>query len=133
MVLILCGRAEDGLELCLKAVEANPRGLMNHRIMWHIALGHFVLGQNETAIEWAKRSDQQLLDVAPTLLDLTAAAAQAGQTEEANRAAARLAALHPDIAIETLRRWPFDDATVWERFTDGLRMAGLEGIRGQYI
>ncbi len=125
-VLIFGGRAEEGIDLCVKAMEVNPRGLLNHRVMWHVALGHFVLERYETAIEWAKRSDQQMPDVAPTLLVLTTAAAHADQTDETERAAARLRALHPDFDMAALRRWPFRDAATWDRFTEGLRKAGLD-------
>ena len=125
-VRVFDGRAEEGTDLCVKAVEANPRGLSNHRIMWHVALGYFVLERYESAIEWAKRSDQQMPDVAPTLLILTTAAAHAGQADEAERAAERLRALHSDFDMAALRRWPFRDTATWDRFTDGLRKAGLD-------
>ena len=127
VTLIHDGRAEEGIDICMKAMEANPRAPMNHRIMWHIALGHFVLERYESAIEWAKRSDRQMPDVAPTLLVLTTAAAHAGLTTEAKRAAARLRALYPDFDMAALRRWPFRDAPTWDRFTGGLRKAGLDG------
>ena len=82
MVKIFRGHAEDGIELCLKAVEANKRGLANHWIMRVIALGNFVLERYETAVEWAKRSDQRIPDLVPTLLVLTTSAAHAGQDVE---------------------------------------------------
>ena len=126
-VHIFRGEAEEGLDLCEKAMEVNPRGPLNHRIMWHIALGHFVLERYDLSIEWAKRSDQMFPDVAPTLLILTTAAAQAGRGEEARDAAQRLLALHPDFDMAALRRWPFSDAATWDRFTEGLRQTALPG------
>lgn len=124
-VRIFHDRVENGIDLCLKAVDANKRGLANHWIMRVIAIGQFVLGQYEAATDWAKRSDQQMPDVVPTLLILTTSAAHAGQAAEARRAAERLLALHPDITIDSLRRWPFSNSDHWDHFIDGLRKAGL--------
>jgi adenylate cyclase len=125
-VHIFRGEAEQGIDLCVKAMEVNPRGPLNHRILWHIALGHFVLERYEPAVAWAKRSDLLFPDVAPTLLILTAAAAQSGQADEAGRAVERLRMLFPEFDMAALRRWPFQDDATWGRFTDGLRKAGLD-------
>lgn len=124
-VLIYRGQGEDGIELCLEAIDAHPRAPINHRFMWIIATGYFVLEQYDAAMEWARRSDQQESDVTPNLLVWTAAAAHASNSDEASNVAQRLRANHPGFDLSELRRWPFRDEATWNRFTDGLRQAGL--------
>ena len=126
-VTIFRGQGKEGIDLCRKAMDANPRAPINHRMMWFAATGHFVLEQYDAAIEWAKRSDQRESDVTPNLLIWTTAATHAGKSNEASHVAKRLLALHPDFDIDALRRWPFHDDAIWERFTEGLRKAGLAG------
>jgi tetratricopeptide (TPR) repeat protein len=127
MVLIYSDRAKEGIDLCIKAADANPHGPINHRYMWHIALGYFALENFSESIEWARRSDQEMPDVAPTLMILASAAAHAGQADKARRTADRLTSLYPDFELGVLRRWPFRDAEVWARFVGGLELAGLDG------
>jgi len=125
MVLIYSGRAKEGINLCIKAADANPHGPLNHRYMWNVALGYFALENFSESIEWARRSDQEMPDVAPTLMILTSAAAHAGQADKARRTAGRLISLYPDFKLGALRRWPFRDPEVWARFVSGLELAGL--------
>jgi hypothetical protein len=48
-----------------------------------------------------------------------------GLLAEARALVDRLQVLHPDVRISGLWRYPFRDAGVWERFTEGLSTAGL--------
>jgi adenylate cyclase len=125
-VLMHRGRGEEGIELSLKAIEANPRAPINHRVLWIVALGQFALGQYEAAIQWAKRSDKQVPDLPMTLTILTTSAAHADQLDEMACAAARLRAKYPDFVTGDLMRWPFEDGAIWDRFVEGLRKAGLD-------
>jgi adenylate cyclase len=124
---IFRGQAEEGIDLCRKAIDANPRAPINHRMMWVAATGYFVLEQYDAAVDWAKRSDQQEADVIPNLLLWITSATHAGKNSDASRVVKRLLSLHPDFDMAALRRWPFRDDAIWERFADGLREAGLPG------
>jgi len=124
-IQIYAGRPESGIALCRKALETFPRDPHNHRIMFYIGLGYFVSGDYRKSVEWARRSDQQLPNVARTLLLLTTAAANGGEIGEARSAATRLLEQHPDFQMTDLHRWPFRDAGIWDRFVDGLNQVGL--------
>jgi tetratricopeptide (TPR) repeat protein len=124
---IFCGQAEQGLATCAATLQASPRMVINHRIMQGAALGAFLAGRHDEAVDWAKRSDQQARDVAPTLLTLAAAAGEGGRRDDAATAAASVLRLFPDFRLSTMRRWPFRHGSDLVRFVDGLAAAGLPG------
>jgi hypothetical protein len=93
--------------------------------MQSVALGHFVLGDDAGAIEWCRRADQHERDVPRCLLILIAAAAREGDSELAREWSTRLVATAPDFSLGQLRRWPFRDVQLRQRFVAGLRDAGL--------
>jgi len=119
------GRPAEGLALCSHTLQVSPRIVMNHRIMQAAALGAFLVGRHDEAVEWAKRADHLVHDVAPTLLILAAAAAAAGPGEDAAIARDRVLTLFPDFRLGEMRRWPFRNAADHDRFVASLASAGL--------
>jgi adenylate cyclase len=119
------GRPAEGLEICRKAIAVNTRLISNHRTMQAAALGALLVDRADEAIDWARRSDQQVHDVAPTLQIEAAACAAAGRTDEAMAARDRLLALFPDFHLGEMRRWPFRHASDFDRFVSWLAEAGL--------
>ena len=110
-VRIFHDRVENGIDLCLKAVDANKRGLANHWIMRVIAIGQFVLGQYEAATDWAKRSDQQMPDVVPDTAhfdDVGGARGSGGRGSSCRRAPVGPSSryhyrLSPTVAVQQFR------------------------------
>ena len=125
MILITVGDIEDGIALCAKVAASDPRGQMASWATQYVALGHLIAGRNVEAVEWALRSDRRRIDVARTLLILTAATALGGDKEAARQAAERLIASFPDFRIADFGNWPFRDPEPAERLVEGLRLAGL--------
>jgi adenylate cyclase len=119
------GKPADGLEICRKAIAVNTRLISNHRTMQAAALGALLVGRAEEAIDWTRKSDQQVHDVAPTLQIQAAACAAGGRRDEARAARDRLLALFPDFRLGEMRRWPFRDAADYDRFVGWLADAGL--------
>ncbi len=122
------GDPEAGIEYCTKAVETDARFPANYWFMEDIALGNFIRGDYAAAIDWANRADQRQRDVPRILLMLTSASVLAGRSGAAAKSAQRLIDICPEISIGALRRWPFQDAALWDRFTSGLIDAGLPEI-----
>jgi len=125
LTLICQDDAEEGIRLCTKVVEANPRLPTNRRFMRSIAYGHFVQARYVDAMHWAQRSDQLAENVPPTLLALATAASHAGEHELATSTVDRLLAVEPGLTIAALWRLPFRNETHWLRFVDGLRKVDL--------
>ena len=90
-----------------------------------VAASELKLGRYDKAMEWAERAFYQFGNVTPTLIVLAAAAGLAGKDQVATQAVTSLKEKHPEITIDTMRRWPFKDDD-WELFVSGLRKAGLE-------
>jgi len=125
---IFSGDAAAGLPHCERATKANPRFPANGWFMQHVALGHFVLGEHEAALEWAQLADERERNTPRYLLVLVSAAWHAGRHELARSQARRLLGLCPDLNLRELRRWPFDDASEWQRFVAGLDASGVPEV-----
>jgi adenylate cyclase len=119
------GRPAEGLEASRKSIGISTRLVSNHRTMQIAAIGALLTGRADEAVDWARRSDQQLHDMPPTLLLEAAACAAAGRTDEAHAARDRLLARFPDLRLSTLRRWPFRNPADLDRFMTLLAEAGL--------
>lgn len=124
------GRPAEGLDVCIKALQANPRMVMNHRMQQAAALGAFLDGRHEEALDWARRADHRLPDVAPTLILLACCAVAADCPQDAAAARDRLLELFPDFHLGAMRRWPFRHDADHERFVESLREAGLPDAAG---
>jgi len=123
--LIFSGDASAGLPHCERAAKANPRFPANGWFMQHVALGHFVLGEYEKALEWSQLADERERNVPRYLLLLVAAAWHAGRHELARAQAQKLIGACPELRLRDVRRWPFDDKDDWRRFVGGLEASGL--------
>jgi adenylate cyclase len=124
MAMMYAGDAEAGLRECERALKANPRFPANNWFMDSMAIGNFLREDYQTAIEWARRSDQMHGEVPRCLLLLITCCSHAGAAANAGREADRLKQVCPEFRIRDLRRWPFQEQD-WSRFIDGLVQARL--------
>jgi class 3 adenylate cyclase/TolB-like protein len=123
--MCFAGNPEAGIGFGTRAVETDAHFPANNLYMDGIALGNFVRGNYQEAVEWSRRSDQLQRNVPKVLLMLTSASAHLGQMDAAHEEARRLIEMSSDIRVSSLRRWPFQDPQQWERFTEGLVAAGI--------
>lgn len=119
------GDADEGFAICAAAVQGSPRMVHTHRVVQAGALGAFLAGRFDEAVEWAHRSDHQVQDVIPTLVVLAASAASGGRPQEARAAVARVLAQAPEFRIAEMRRWPFRRREHLDRFSAALVAAGF--------
>jgi len=99
--------------------------LRNGRHHEVIAAGEIRLGDYAAAIEMAEDAIHKFGDATPTLIVLAAAAGLAGNDQVGSHTVNSLKEKHPEIAIDTMRRWPYKDDADWELFVSGLKKAGL--------
>jgi adenylate cyclase len=109
------------------AVRLSPLDLEMHYILSGISMAHFVGGQYEEAAAFARRALRLRPRLAPANRQLVASLAALGRTDEARAACHDLMALlGPRYTLASnRRRLPFRDASITERFLDGLRAAGV--------
>jgi tetratricopeptide (TPR) repeat protein len=125
MTMLYGGEPEQGLSLCKRALEANPRFPANNWFMDNLALGSFLREDYAAAVEWARRSDHMHGDMPRCVLLLTASYSRWGKPAEARDQAERLMKGYPDFHISDLRRWPFQNERDWDCFLRGLLDAQL--------
>jgi adenylate cyclase len=123
---IFAGRYEEGLALCQKVIDSEPRLQFAPWAMQFVALGEFARGDYVQALDWARRSDQRGPGVARTLVILVASAHWAGEERFAREAAGKLWRRVPDFDPGELGGYPFQDRTVVERIREGLSAASAE-------
>ena len=123
---IFKGEYDDGIQLCRKVIESEPRLQFAPWAMQFLALGHLARGDHAQAIEWAVRSDQRGPGVARTLVVQTAAAQMAGNERLARRASEHLLRRVPDFDAAALGGWPFEDESVMPAIRESLAQSLMQ-------
>jgi len=90
--------AERAIEWGERGSRLSPFDRLLYGCAHGIALGNFLLGQNDKAVEAAQRAVQAKPEFSISHVLLAAALAQAGRLEEAKAAAARVLALQPGFS-----------------------------------
>ncbi len=123
---IFCGDTAKGLELC-KDANANTQSFQrDEQSMRSVAAGELKLGNFDQAVNWAEQAIRHAgVETTPSLIILAAAAGLADDGIVATRTVNSLKEKHPEISIDTMRRWPYKDDADWELFVSGLRKAEL--------
>lgn len=124
--LIYAHQFEEGVELVEKALRLNPKDLNISYLQISMGLPHFIRGEYEEACEWA---DKAIVDNPNHPGGYRFKAANLGlldrraEAVETYRAFQKLA---PNVTIsETAIAMPFTGEDELERFTRGLRIAGM--------
>jgi TolB-like protein/Tfp pilus assembly protein PilF len=118
------GNLIGALEACQRAERLNPRG--RPALTAQMAVAYFVDGQFDKASAVAKAALLQNPRHAVALRALAASLAKMGQRKEATEALQELFEIDPNLTISELRtRLMFLRESVWQKFADGLRLAGL--------
>lgn len=119
------GRSEEAIERMSRAMRMSPHDRQNPIYMGGMAVSHYLAGQFEEAIQWARRAVQQAPSVTAPHRILCASLAQAERLDEARVVLARVREMQPYISVDWVERMvPYTPAQM-PRFLDGLRKAGL--------
>jgi tetratricopeptide (TPR) repeat protein len=114
------------LELFRRAERLSPRDPRG----WFIAAGmvhaHYIAGQFDEAVTWAKKALAQNPRYAIALRYLAASLAKLGKSEDTAEVMRDIRRYEPQLTLSLLRkRLMFMEESVWQKFADGLRLAGL--------
>jgi len=123
------GKAEEAFAPLLTAVRLSPRDPLLNNWYFNICHPYSHLGQDDSAIEWCRRS----VAVSPfwiSYVDLASAYAWTGRNAEARAAVTELLKLMPNYTVDRWMHAGFSDNPVflsqYQRITEGLRKAGLQ-------
>lgn len=121
------GEYEAALSAFETAFRLSPRDV--HAPTWYnyMAVAAFIVGRDEEAAEWARKTIEANPQFPGGHRTLAAAYGAMERTEEAKRAAEKLLELLPHVTIAQLRQSIpyFKDPDGLERYLDGLRRAGI--------
>lgn len=123
--LCLAGAPDEGLPHLRAAIEVNPRDPVNAWRQWCMAIGHFVAGETEEAIECAEMAVRGRGDAQLFWLGLAAMAAEAGNMEKARAAVQSARHGHPVESLRKLSLPAFKRAEDRGRYAAALRAAGV--------
>ncbi len=123
--LCYAGRPAEGILKNKIAIRSDP---LNPSIFFRytgLALGHYLIGDYESAAEWARRSLQRNREWYLGHVYRIASLAELGRIEEAQEACREYLRLFPCATISELRRLPLKHERDLERLCASLRKAGL--------
>ena len=119
------------LEFLGRAERLSPRDPKAWYMAAAAALAHFVAGQFDEAVLYARKALAQNPRFAPTLRVLAASLARLDDMGGATRSVRELLKLEPHLTLEILRaRMAHMDARALEPFMEALRIAGLPDSSG---
>jgi len=118
--LVYCGRAEEALKRCQRAIRLNPNCPDWH--WWNLGFIYFHLGRYEEALE----SLEQMTSPDQARRLLAATYAHLGRAEEARAEAEEFMKINPSFSISAWARTePYSDPNELQRYVSGLCKAGL--------
>ena len=114
------------LELLHRADRLSPRDPRTWFIATGIGLAHFIAGQFDDAVVWTKKALSQNPRSAVAFRVLAASLASSGQKDRAGETIRDLLKIEPHLTISSFRaRMLMADESVWTKFSNALRLAGL--------
>jgi TolB-like protein/class 3 adenylate cyclase/Tfp pilus assembly protein PilF len=123
--LRMAGQHDEAITWVEKAIRLSPQDELMHEFLFTIGSAHFLAGDYDAAIEYARRSLDVRADRPGACRLLAAAYGLMGQQEEAARALQQFERISPNFDLEHLRNFLPDEAV--ERYYAGLRAAGWDG------
>ena len=123
---ICLGNPAKALELLHRAERLNPRDPAGWVRAGNMALAHFQEERFDEAASWGQKSLAQNRRYALATWILAASLAKQGQRDKAAEAMREALKLEPQLTISKLRaRSMYINESVWNKYADGLRLAGL--------
>ena len=126
--LIFSGRVGEGLASLQTSIRLDPRDPLLVLRLNHVAVGFYLSGEYEAAIEAARRGIRSTPDFPSTYRWVAAALGQLGRLEEAKAALEKAIAVAP-VSFDAFvrRRVPWHRPEDHAHMLEGLRKAGWRG------
>jgi TolB-like protein len=126
LALALDGQSDQAIVHLKQAILMSPHDPQNTVFNMGLAGSHYLAGRYNEAIGFARTALQQRHGWTGAHRIYVASLAQAGQTDEARAALARLKELHPEMTIAWIERNVPYTSSQMPKFLEGMRKAGLE-------
>ncbi len=123
-ILNFAGQPEKAIRSNQIAIRSNPRDPSIFFRYSGLAISHFLLGDFDNAIHWARRSVSFKSVWYQGHVALIASLTEAGRLEEARGQVADYVEHCPGASLGQVAALPFRDPGITARFVDALRLAG---------
>jgi adenylate cyclase len=117
-------RPDRAIEHFERAIRLSPLDPMHYNTLFGIAAAHFIRAEYPETIRWLEKGLAEKPSAVWVYRILTTAYANAGRTEEARWAAAKLRAAYPNITISQIVQVVPALGKI-PAYADGLRKVGL--------
>jgi tetratricopeptide (TPR) repeat protein len=120
------GNPKKAIEALVQAERLSPRDPRGWFFSAGLSISYFIAADYENSAAAAKRALVQNPRFTTSLRTLAASLAQLGRIEEARASAKQVLAIEPGFTISGHRaRLGFFREELWDRFSTGMRLAGL--------
>jgi TolB-like protein len=125
-VKVYLGESDAAIDSEVRAMRLSPQDSHLFLMQTAIAAAHYFSGRYTEASTWAEQALRENPDYLSALRFMAASCAMLGRQEQARKAMTHLRGLDPALRISNLSQLtPFRRAEDVDRWTEGLRLAGL--------
>jgi adenylate cyclase len=123
------GEIDEGIEILQRMIAASPEDPQRFRHLRELAIAFFMAGEDAQALRVINRLVHQAPELVRNRLVLASLSWHAGRQDAARDCVAGLLRDQPELTLRNMRPVRFADPAMAERYTQGLRDAGLpEGV-----
>ena len=121
------GHGEEAIRMAERALRLCPQGNNLYFFYSFMSIGHYVAGDYEGSLKWARLSEIEHPSFTSNLRGLCVVLSAMGRIDEARKTADKLMAIEPEfrLGIYEQTRLPYKPPELRRRFMDNLRLAGL--------
>jgi TolB-like protein len=124
--LVFDGQSDEPIAHFQRALRMSPHDPLKAFFYSGTGVAHYYGGRYDEAVDWAQKAIGQRSGFTAAQRILVASLAQAGRTQEAQAALARLRELQPNVTIEWIKQYVPYTARAMPHFLEGMRKAGLK-------
>ena len=121
------GRGEEAIRMAERSLRLSPKGSWLFYCYHFLSMAHYVAGNYDDALKWARLSDIENPLFTSNMRSLCLTLSAVGRIEEARAMADRLMALEPDFRLGYYerKRLPYKPPDLRRKVMHHLRLAGL--------
>lgn len=121
------GRGEEAIRMAERSLRLSPKGSGLFHCYHVLSIAHYVAGNYDEALKWARLSDIENPLFTSNIRSLCSTLSAVGRVEEARAMAGRLMTLEPDFRLGYYerKRLPYKPPELRQKVMHHLRLAGL--------
>ena len=123
--LCFAGNTDIGVPILDDLLTADPRAPANGIVLWDLALAHFAIGDASAALQAIDDALLRMRTMPELYLARAAILSELNRVDDARLIVENLIPDHSGVSLAGIRRPPFKDSGIVQKYLDVLREAGL--------